>query len=155
VRRHLLPPLIKSFGHTRLARRAIYRLFSQTWISYRTTRWPARGPRAGDRAPNAHLAGGQALFELLHGPDHHLLVFTDNDTDNVRALLHDFCLPCHVHPLGSQHRELYRRYRIRTSTVALIRPDGHIAHIGPANDLGELRTHLERWYEPDRGAAIG
>ena len=41
----------------------------------------AKRVKPGDRAPYAHLTSGESVFSLLHGVDHHLLLFAGRGAD--------------------------------------------------------------------------
>ena len=102
---------------------------SQLATSYRTRRRPlARGPQVGDRAPDARYAGGR-LHEQF-GVDHAtMLLFEDASGGKVsRAHLRTLPVDERTDPDGTV-RAAYRR---RTGYV-LIRPDGYIDGVGPAD----------------------
>lgn len=120
----------------------------------------ARGPRAGERAPDAHglLAAShdapRRLFELWAGdPRHQLLVFAEE----VPAP----CLP--ASPLYRQltiarrgapghdvvidaDGEAHAAYEASPGAIFLVRPDGIIAFRHGEPDAAALHEYLARWY---------
>lgn len=85
VRLHVATRLVGPLTRLEAVRAAIFRLFSQTWISYR--RSPAvagessgnRGPRPGDRAAYGHFeftkdGAPGSLFNVIGGIRHHVLL---------------------------------------------------------------------------------
>jgi 2-polyprenyl-6-methoxyphenol hydroxylase-like FAD-dependent oxidoreductase len=152
-------------------RSMIFRLFSQTWITYPASpavtrqRRPRAGPRPGDRAPygvleSAGRTGPQTLFDLIGGTVHHLLLFQGSDPDPatnadrhaIHRLLDRYRLEIHVHVVPSAERALHRRYGVTRARVFLIRPDGHIAYTGSPHDLDGLAAYLDRLYARGRSA---
>jgi 2-polyprenyl-6-methoxyphenol hydroxylase-like FAD-dependent oxidoreductase len=134
VRGHLAGPAITLLQRLPPVRRAVFRLFSQTWISYRGS--PATGGvRAGDRAPH----GGPRV-----GLRHHLLVF-DDDPDRRRAV--EAAVGAYAVPMTVEvpARALRRQYGARPPWLVLVRPDGHIGYSGPADDLTAFTAVLDRW----------
>ena len=113
----------------------MFRLFSQTWITYRGS--PATGGvRAGGRAPYGGPRAG------LH---HHLLVFGDPAAGRaVEAAFEAYAVPVTVEVVPAEDHDMRRQYRARPPWLVLVRPDGHIGYAGPADDLGALTAHLDR-----------
>jgi 2-polyprenyl-6-methoxyphenol hydroxylase-like FAD-dependent oxidoreductase len=126
-------------------RRAVFRLFSQTWITYRGS--PATGGarrggvRPGDRAPY----GGPRV-----GLRHHLLLFEEprpgpGRQRAVEAALGGYAVPVQVVP--TREHGMRRQYGARPPWLVLVRPDGHVGYAGPATDLPALTAHLDRIWE--------
>jgi 2-polyprenyl-6-methoxyphenol hydroxylase-like FAD-dependent oxidoreductase len=144
-----------------------FRTVSQLGIGYRQSNAvqdgrPAlrRGPRAGDRLPDARIArDGQDcwLGEALAAPRFHLLLCgpsRDWDARQLTALrsrhpdtLTVHHLSCQVAP-GALHdvdgQALARLGVIRTAQY-LVRPDGHIGYRCGGTDLDGLEQYLDRW----------
>jgi 2-polyprenyl-6-methoxyphenol hydroxylase-like FAD-dependent oxidoreductase len=169
LRANLATRLVGPLLRLRAVRGMVFRLFSQTWISYPASpavarrRRPHAGPRPGDRAPDGPLesAGGtgpRTLFELIGGTGHHLLLFqgpdpaTNADRHAIDQLLDHYPLETHVHVVPAADRALHRRYGARTARVVLIRPDGHVAYTGSPRDPGSLASYLDRLYVRRRTA---
>jgi len=167
-RLYLLPSLISLTARTRIGRRTIIGLFSQTWIQYRASKAVAQSnehpaaPRAGDRAPygtfEAGSHQGQGLYERLRGTDHVLLVFEGLQTHAhlptlilpLGSLLDSYRVKIRLEPISTNNRALHQSYGAQHATVALVRPDGHLAYLDSADDLESLRQFLDQWYLPRR-----
>lgn len=108
----------------------------------------ARGPLAGDRAPDAPIrhAGGTPtrVFDLLKGTHWSLLGYeADRLTVPPRPGLR-------IHVLGAGGEliddEGYFRdaYAATPGTWVLVRPDGYIAAIASSEDIGALEAYVQR-----------
>jgi len=144
-----------------------FRTISQLNISYRHS--PAvqeghpplrRGPRAGDRLPEARITrDDQAcwLGEALAAPGFHLLLCGppgDWHPSQLTTLRRRFPGTLTVHHLtraptpGALHDaggQLFARLGIDGTAQYLIRPDGHIGYRCGGDDLAELQRYLARW----------
>ncbi|MEM8529421.1 MAG: FAD-dependent monooxygenase [Chloroflexota bacterium] len=165
-RLYVLPSIINGVARFRAVRGVIFQLFSQTWINYRSS--PVvkttqrvrqqKGICAGDRAPHGMfqdgLNRGLSIFALLCGPDHHLLVFEGlqsavphTELVNVlQTLLDTYRIKIQIHTITQSNCELHMRYHMTSPGIVLVRPDGHIAYIGGADDLVSLGQFLDQWY---------
>ena len=145
-----------------------FRTVSQLNISYRSS--PAvqegrptlrRGPRAGDRLPDARIAReGQEcwLGEALVGPGFHLLLCGPSgvwhpsqltslrhrypDLLAVHHLTREATTPGTLHDLDGQ---VFARLGVDSSAQYLVRPDGHIGYRCGGDDLAGLQRYLTRW----------
>jgi 2-polyprenyl-6-methoxyphenol hydroxylase-like FAD-dependent oxidoreductase len=144
-----------------------FRTIAQLNISYRHS--PAvqegrprlrRGPRAGDRLPDARVArDGQAcwLGEALAAPGFHLLLCGppgDWHTSQLTALRHRYPDTLAVHHLtpaaipGALHDldgQVFARLGVYDTAQYLIRPDGHIGYRCGGDDLAGLQRYLAHW----------
>lgn len=161
--RSLAIPLLTNVTSHHSVGARIFRLVSQTWITYRDSAAVA-GERVtavaqpGDRAPYARFDtgpdAGRTIFTLLRGVDHHLLYFAGDAADgdkaevqqHVQALLAAYKFPIHLHTIQRDQRSLHKAYAVQTPTLFLIRPDGHIAWRGPVQKLDDLRAYLGRFF---------
>ncbi|MGK3989230.1 FAD-dependent monooxygenase [Sorangium sp. So ce136] len=132
---------------------------------------PERGPRAGDRAPDAALrseAGEQVhLFERMRGAEFTLLLFAGPQVDGaardrVRRLAAQLGGPDlrvlvvgapeaggYADPDGHAHAA----YGVQSTAAVLVRPDGYIGVRSDPLDEGELGRALDRLFTPKaRGA---
>jgi hypothetical protein len=141
-----------------------FRTISQLGISYRHS--PAvqegqpalrRGPRAGDRLPDARIARhGQKgwLGEALAAPRFHLLLCgrpDDWDANQLVAMRNRHLDTLAVHHLthdpapGALHDvdgQAFARLGVDDTAHYLIRPDGHVGYRAAGNDLHGLRHYL-------------
>ncbi|MGB3633223.1 MAG: FAD-dependent monooxygenase [Rubrobacteraceae bacterium] len=174
LRTFVAPLLFRGVSHVPPLRRWGFWLVSQLWTSYRES--PAveesgplkRGPRAGDRAPYGFFEDGphahKSIFELLRGPDHHLLIFEgkqpnsrrlDAAREEIEALLQRYEMPASIHQISTGNRKLHKSYGASESRLFLVRPDGHVAYSGAASDLVGLRMYLDRLFVRSRNESAG
>jgi hypothetical protein len=146
-----------------------FRTVSQLNINYRHS--PAvqegrptlrRGPKAGDRLPDARIARdgkecwlGEAL--ALAAPGFHLLLCGpagDWHPSQVTTLRHRYPDTLTVHYLtrtatpGALHDlngQVFARLGVNDTAQYLIRPDGHVGYRCGGDDLAGLQRYLARW----------
>jgi 2-polyprenyl-6-methoxyphenol hydroxylase-like FAD-dependent oxidoreductase len=144
-----------------------FRTVAQLNISYRSS--PAvqeghptlrRGPRAGDRLPDARIArDGQEcwLGEALAAPGFHLLLcgppgdWHPSQLSTLRRRHPDTLAVHHLtraaapgalHDLDGQ---VFARLGVNDKAQYLIRPDGHVGYRCGGDDLAGLQRYLARW----------
>ncbi|WP_437676557.1 FAD-dependent monooxygenase [Sorangium sp. So ce131] len=171
--------MARAFGLAAVQRR-ILGFVSQLNIRYRKSPLsvqigspPARGPRAGDRAPDVALRGAAGevvrLFELLRGVEHALLLFTgprsDGGAGEAGALARRLAARLggpdlkvlilgapeaggYADPDGRAHAA----YGVEATAAVLVRPDGYVGVRSDPIDEGELGRALGRLF-PRRGEA--
>jgi FAD binding domain/Aromatic-ring hydroxylase, C-terminal len=161
----LRPSGLRAFG---------FRTLSQLRIHYRGS--PAvdegepplrRGPRAGDRLPDAHIVehGRERwLQEALATPTYHLLLCGPAESwnnDQLARLSERYAGLVAVHRLAREaavgvlhdvRGEAFSRLGVEQTAHYLVRPDGHLGYRSGASDLRGLERHLARWL-PRRGVA--
>jgi 2-polyprenyl-6-methoxyphenol hydroxylase-like FAD-dependent oxidoreductase len=144
-----------------------FRTISQLDISYRSS--PAveegrpalrRGPRAGDRLPDARIArDGQVcwLGEALAAPGFHLLLCGppgDWHASQLTALRRRYSDTVAVHHLtrtvapGALHDvdgQMFARLGVDGTAQYVTRPDGHIGYRCGGDDLAGAQRYLARW----------
>jgi 2-polyprenyl-6-methoxyphenol hydroxylase-like FAD-dependent oxidoreductase len=144
-----------------------FRTVSQLNISYRHS--PAvqegrptlrRGPRAGDRLPDARTTrDGQGcwLGEALAAPGFHLLLCGppgDWHPSQLTALRHRYPDTLTVHYLTREATpgalqdfdgQVFARLGVDGTAQYLVRPDGHIGYRCGGDDLAGLQRYLARW----------
>jgi len=148
-RRTVAPVVIRALVRLPVAQRMVFRLFAQTWITYRTSALATQHPKctaglhAGDRiAPD--------LLGIDVGVSRHraLLVSGEAVPDALDRLIRRF-LPADpvitIDPHSPRGRRLAGEGPDR---IILARPDGHAAYVGPPGDLTALGEYLDRWYVP-------
>ena len=159
-----VPLLFRLLSRQLALRRWAFWYLSQLWTSYRNS--PAivasevvkKGPQAGDRAPYGFFEdgpdAGKSIFALLKGLDHHLLFFSGSRMnsqhttvyeaeESLQTLLDMYKAPIHLHTVSEGNRSLWQRYGANVPSLFLVRPDGHIAYRGRAEDLDSLRACLD------------
>lgn len=147
----------------------IARTFSMLTVGYPDSpavedhrHWGDRGPRAGERAPNAPLrtaAGGETTFFQAWAGDsrHQLLIFAGPApdparVDELRALAalfemrSDFLGVFVIDPTADPEGEAHAAYEAEAEAVYLIRPDGYIGFRAAPVDPAALRSYLGRWF---------
>jgi 2-polyprenyl-6-methoxyphenol hydroxylase-like FAD-dependent oxidoreductase len=151
-----------------------YRTLAQLRINYRSS--PAvhegqpalrRGPRAGDRLPDAHIVdhGRECwLQETLAAPTFHLLLCGPAESWNSDQLarmgeryaglvaVHRLARDAAPGVLHDARGEAFARLGVERAAQYLIRPDGHISYRSGATDLRSLERHLASWL-PGAGSA--
>jgi 2-polyprenyl-6-methoxyphenol hydroxylase-like FAD-dependent oxidoreductase len=168
IRTQVAPRLAPLALRSKRGRALAYRTLAQLAIRYR--RSPAveegtptlrRGPKAGDRLPDARIAcDGQHswLQEALATPTYHLLLCgspLDWDGNQVAALQDRYAGLVAVHHLAREaapgvlhdvHRQAFARLGVERTAHYLVRPDGHIGYRsgGPTLNNG-LERYLARW----------
>jgi 2-polyprenyl-6-methoxyphenol hydroxylase-like FAD-dependent oxidoreductase len=174
LRTHVAPRLIHVALGFKRGRALGFRTISQLAINYRDS--PAaqegqpklrRGPRAGDRLPDAPIVidgQPQTLHRALATPRFHLLLAgatatwpTDDTTvlgDRHARLVdvHRLTRGTHAGALVDVDGHAHTRLGLdRTNQAAhyLVRPDGHIAYRAATTDLGGMRIYLDRWLSGD------
>ena len=172
LRWHVAARLIGPMTGLSIVRTAVFRLFSQTWISYRHSPAVAHGGRAGpdpspgDRAPfgrfeSADDHGPGDLYAVVGGIRHHLLLFEGPTRDPaiiarlqaIETLLGEYALDIQVHLVPAAETALHSQYAAGTPRLLLIRPDGHVAYIGAPHNLDGFTAYLDRLYIRHRAAS--
>ena len=145
-------------------RKRIFWLISQLWTNYRDSPAVAesgpirKGPHAGDRAPYGFFEtspdAGESAFEQLRGQEHHLLFFEGQNPEatlpeigrteeDLRALLGSYEIPVSIRRVHSGNRRLHEIYGADSPSLFLVRPDGHVAYRGRAEDPEGLESYLD------------
>jgi 2-polyprenyl-6-methoxyphenol hydroxylase-like FAD-dependent oxidoreductase len=158
----ILPLVLRS----RQLRTLLFRFVSELDIAYRRSSavregmpWLRRGPKAGDRLPEATLVtrGCEAfLHEQIAAPRFHLLLCGPVDAWSARAV-HDLL---ESYPLLAAHHlttqgngdhlvdatgDVLRLLGVSDAAQYLVRPDGHIAYRCAGHDLGGVDSYLREW----------
>jgi 2-polyprenyl-6-methoxyphenol hydroxylase-like FAD-dependent oxidoreductase len=144
-----------------------FRTVSQLGIRYRHSPAvqeghpaPRRGPRAGDRLPDARIArDGQVcwLGEALVAPSFHLLLCGgpgDWDAGQLAAVRGRYREVLAVHHLTREAApgvlndvdgQAFTRLGVEQAAHYLVRPDGHVGYRAAGTDLDGLQRHLAHW----------
>jgi 2-polyprenyl-6-methoxyphenol hydroxylase-like FAD-dependent oxidoreductase len=159
---YILPSMIRVANKVPAARRFNSRLFSQNWINYAKSPSIAaangsRGLQPGARFPYIKLESGahqgKTTHDLIRGLKHQLFVFvgpqangTPANLATIQQALETSALPIDVITIEPSCSSAYEICGVNQPTVFLVRPDGHVAFRGAANDLNALETYLGRVY---------
>jgi 2-polyprenyl-6-methoxyphenol hydroxylase-like FAD-dependent oxidoreductase len=157
----LASPRIRAFA---------FHFVSQLGIRYRAS--PAvleaapllrRGPRPGDRLPDARVSRGAHstyLQQELSSAHVHLLLcgpLSDWNPDRIALIAKRFANVLKVSYLTSEeahgvlvdvHHEALTRLGVERSAQYVIRPDGHVGFRCAGTDLDAVLTYLSRWFTP-------
>jgi 2-polyprenyl-6-methoxyphenol hydroxylase-like FAD-dependent oxidoreductase len=176
ARTHLAPRLIGLALRSRRGRARWFRTLSQLAIDYRHSPvsvdgHPAirRGPRAGDRLPDAPVTVDGTpgrLHDILTTPAFHLLLSGPPDTwppaESLLDRRHTGLV--RIHRLTTEPRpdalvdtdgHAHRRLGLRPNggpAHHLVRPDGHIAYCAAGPDLTRLLAYLDTSLDRDHRA---
>ncbi|WP_349340929.1 FAD-dependent monooxygenase [Plantactinospora sp. B6F1] len=169
LRARLVPRIAPLALRIKPARAYGFRAISQLAIHYRRSAAstdqpgaPRRGPRAGDRLPDAPVTGNtraNTLHRALATPTFHLLLCGPDPwpmtgvTDLINRyrglvtthfLTHDNSDPAALHDHTGQ---ALRNLGLDNGDNAqyLVRPDGHIAYRSSGTDLTRLHRYLAQW----------
>jgi 2-polyprenyl-6-methoxyphenol hydroxylase-like FAD-dependent oxidoreductase len=161
-------PRLRAFG---------FRTVSQLRINYRGS--PAvdegepglrRGPRAGDRLPDAHIIEDgreRRLHDAVATPIYQLLLCgpaASWDDDQLAHLSERYAGLVAVHRIAREatagvllddRGEAFARLGVEHAAHYLVRPDGHIAYRSGATGLDGLERYLARWLPGRRTGAPG
>jgi 2-polyprenyl-6-methoxyphenol hydroxylase-like FAD-dependent oxidoreductase len=167
-----LPRLAPLALRAAAARAAAFRTLSQLAIDYRHSPAasngpdpPRRGPKAGDRLPDAPLFRDRqptTLHAATAAPSFHLLLCGPTNSWPARpttTLTRRYGGLVTVHhltreassgvlqdPDGTALRRLGLDPAGTRTAHHLVRPDGHIADLAGGTDLAGLHTYLARWF---------
>ena len=164
VKMAVVPAILKLATATRMIDDLFFGFNSQINHNYpgspaveQAKKAPKQGPRAGDRAPYGLFGNGTDLYELLLGPEHHLLFFEGANSDftrlavarkEIEALLDRYETSFSIHRVSVENKQLHERYGVEAPGLFLIRPDGHIAYSGEGTDVVGLKIYLDRLFTP-------
>lgn len=169
ARTRIAPQLIHLGLRFKRGRALSFRVLSQLTISYRHSPLsvedhptPRRGPRPGDRLPDASVtidSQPHRLHDILTTPAFHLLLAgpTTNWPTPDALLSPQHTRLVHIHhlstdpqpgalvdPDGNAHTRI-GLHQTNQNAHYLIRPDGHIAHSATGTSLTGLYSYLDTW----------
>jgi 2-polyprenyl-6-methoxyphenol hydroxylase-like FAD-dependent oxidoreductase len=173
TRTHVAPRLAPLALRLTHGRALAFRTLAQLRVRYRRSAAVeegqssmGRGPNAGDRLPDAHIArdGEHSwLHEAIAAPAFHLLLCgspVDWDGDDVAALRDRYAGLVATHRLAREAAPgvlhdvdgtAFARLGVDRVAHYLVRPDGHVGYRSGATDLRGLERYLARWL-PGAGA---
>jgi 2-polyprenyl-6-methoxyphenol hydroxylase-like FAD-dependent oxidoreductase len=176
MRTQIAPRLLPLLLRLRKGRAYCFRILSQLGIHYR--RSPAvregepalrRGPKAGDRLPDARIArDGRPgwLQEVLAAPTCHLLLCgpaSDWYSDDLAALQERYGGLVAVHRLSGDAEpgvlhdvdgQALFRLGVDRSAQYLVRPDGHVGYRCGGTDLRGAERYFTRWFPGAHSARV-
>ena len=63
--------------------------------------------------------------------------------EGLRALIGSYEMPVAMDTVRTANRTLHERYGVDSPTLILVRPDGHVAYRGPADETDALGSYLD------------
>ena len=163
----LAPGLAPLVLRSRRVRAFAFRFVSQLGIRYRESPVvregdpaPRRGPRAGDRLPDARIESDGHSTWLLHAltaPGFRLLLCGRLETwepGALHRLAERYAGLVTVQRLSGDRGpdtlsdptgEAFARLGVRNAAQYLVRPDGHVAFRSAGTDLTGLESYLAQW----------
>jgi 2-polyprenyl-6-methoxyphenol hydroxylase-like FAD-dependent oxidoreductase len=167
VRTQLAPRLLPLIARLPRVRALAFRTISELAVNYRRSpavaegdSSPRRGPRAGDRLPDARVTKndrGSWLHEALAAPTHHLLLCGPTaswDDDEIERFADRWSKVVTVHRLTrepgadvlhDERGDALRRLDAEEGAQYLVRPDGHVAFRSGRSHLAQASGYLQRW----------
>lgn len=154
-RTHIFPHLANFVLHFDTVKKFIFPLISQIGINYRHGSLSKHGGdkafevKAGDRMPY-FLLDGRSVYEKLHQPKFHLLLFQTGASD-YQALKTELeneyaeLMDCHLISLQPHVAQIFGTAR---PFGLLLRPDNYIGFISPTASSDEIRTYLAEFLAP-------
>jgi 2-polyprenyl-6-methoxyphenol hydroxylase-like FAD-dependent oxidoreductase len=149
MRTKILPLVAKYAIGRDFVGKNIFSMISQIWINYRNATLSKHDGdqdfrvKAGDRLPYFWI-GGESIYDKLHQPKFHLLVFS-NEQRNFPALKLELnkqyaeLLDCKMLPIDPKIAAIFGT---TNSFNILLRPDNYIAFISAETSLSRLSTYL-------------
>lgn len=173
VRRSIVPKVLVRVARSTRLRDFGFRFVSELDIRYRSSRVVQegdprlqRGPRAGDRLPDAPvLRDGREVYlqDAVSAPSFHLLLCGPTQSWNTEAcveLSRRDRRPVTLHYLTRQptpgalvdeRGHAFTLLAVDDAAQYLIRPDGHIAYRCAGSDLRGVAGYLDRWLPSQAG----
>jgi 2-polyprenyl-6-methoxyphenol hydroxylase-like FAD-dependent oxidoreductase len=172
ARTRVAPAIIPLVLRPKIGRSYAFRTVSQLAIRYRTSplsrdgpHAPRRGPKAGDRLPDAPVVlDGQpsTLHNALTPTGWHVMLCGPTEAwpaDELTEINHQHPALVAVHRLSARnepgvlhdpHVRALRRLGLDPGDIAvfLVRPDGHIGYRSGGRSLAGLGDYLRRWMPP-------
>jgi len=148
MRTVVMPVMAKYIINLQAVRNSFFPFISQIGISYRDSPLSDHtgdhgfAVKAGDRMPY-FLVDGASIYDKLHAPDYHLLVFTDkNDKAGDRMDIGFQAIPLTA--------DIKRLFGTDKPFTVLLRPDNYIGLTSPTTALDNAKLYLKRMVEIDQ-----
>lgn len=148
VRTHIFPHIANFVVSLDAVNQFIFPLISQIGITYRNRSLSVDDAgfeiEAGDRMPY-FLINGKSIYDNLHRPAFHLLIFTDDQSngEDIRSAVeseYGDLVDYHVLPLQPRAAEVFGTDK---SFSVLLRPDNYIAFISAEDSLTSLSAYFK------------
>ena len=151
-RTHIFPHVADVILHLDTIKKWVFSLVSQTGISYRHSSLSRHAGdenfkvKAGNRMPYFQI-DGKSIYDKLHQPKFHLLVFSDAQSD-FQVLKTEFeneyaeSIDFNIIPLDSQAADTFG---VDNSFNVLLRPDNYIGYISQETSPDELKVYLKKF----------
>jgi len=110
-------------------------------VKERDKHW--KGPKSGERAPDAPLSHQERLFQRMRHPLHTFLCFGGKELDPLLALIKSYSEVIHIVQLEPSS-DAGRVYHADSPCFYLIRPDGVIGYRSRSLDRKGLTTYLKK-----------
>ncbi len=152
VRTKIAPPIAKYILGFDTVKKLIFPRLSQIGINYRHSSLSRHAGdedfrvKAGDRMPY-FLVDGKSVYDKLHQPKFHLLVFSDAESD-FKALRTEFeskyvgLVDFHAIPLYPQVAKVFGANK---PFSVVLRPDNYLGFITTETSLDELGVYLNKF----------
>jgi 2-polyprenyl-6-methoxyphenol hydroxylase-like FAD-dependent oxidoreductase len=160
LRARLAPVTLPLVTRLRPVRRLIFRMFSQTWINYHSSRAVAAkvarqaGPQAGDRAPHSPLGeptNGRSVLDVLRLPGYQVLMFagtkpgagTLDPIEFEATLAGRYAGRVGVFAVSTTESSAHKVFHAEGGRIVVLRPDGHVAVSTSGHDAATVLDHLD------------
>lgn len=149
IRTTIFPPVAKLVTSFEWVKKQIFPAISQIGITYRDfslskhTEDESENVKAGDRLPY-FLVDGESIFHKLNAPKFHLLLFSNNKSQqNICEELErelGSVADCQTVSLDDRVKEIFEK---ENDFIVFLRPDNHIAFISSEQSLTLVREYLK------------
>lgn len=112
--------------------------------TFRNKDW--KGPKPGERAPDAHLADGSRLFEKFKTTRNHVLLLFANNQALIHGIQQEYGKWVDIFVVNGE--EVQKKYAAETNTLYVIRPDGYIGFRSKAFKIEEVVSYFLQLFKP-------
>jgi 2-polyprenyl-6-methoxyphenol hydroxylase-like FAD-dependent oxidoreductase len=145
LRTTIFPPVAGFVASLESVSKRIFPLISQIGINYRNfslsehTDDESDDVKAGDRLPY-FLIDGQSIFDKLKEPKFHLLLFSNNKSQDACAQDFGDLVDCHIIPITDRVKEIFER---DDEFSVFLRPDNYIAFMSSEITPSTVEEYLQ------------
>jgi 2-polyprenyl-6-methoxyphenol hydroxylase-like FAD-dependent oxidoreductase len=152
LRMHVVPLVFPYLIKLDPVKQFLFPLISQIGIQYRQSSLSQHAGdqqfkvKAGDRMPYL-LVDGQSIYNKLHQPKFHLLIFSNTpiDSDALKTELESWGTECVDFNVISVDPQVVKVFGTTRSFSVLLRPDNYIAFISTETSLNRVKTYLKEY----------